>query len=467
MKNCIICSNPFTPSYPSRKTCSKECSHLALSASATKRVVIDESYVQRVHQMIGNGLNNQEIARGLGISLAGLNKLKKKHGIKHTPEQIQAIRDRASAKRRMFDEHGKTCASCKEKKPLDAFNKAAGKPSGVTDYCKECSKKSYAENPESIKQRVREWTASNKEKKKQMDREYYLNNAEKIIAKNKKRRQEQSSIIDIGACHQYKRRQGTEKEDCYKGMLFNLKVSDFTLQYEKFTKEHADFIKKYEWMGKIGTQPKWTFTARYNNFLAGVVMIGEPDAFTNDFSTALQAQIKRGACASWAPKNLNSKLVMFAIRETVKRSEKRAFYAYSDHEAGEIGTIYQACNFIYLGSSYGSDKKFVMKNGKKVSSRYFTRTSTVKRYMKELGIAIDKNWFCEKGFIKTEKMPKEVVEEIDKHRKKETSSCDKIKSALKGKYLYVLGVNKRETKELIKQMNKKITKQPYPKRGSV
>lgn len=467
MKNCSICTKPFSSPHPNRKTCSEECASIALSNSAKKHALLNESHIPKIKDLMEKGMNNPEIAKELGIALPTFNNFKKKYNVQHTPEQMQAIRSRASAKRRTFDEHSKVCASCKETKPLDAFNKAVSKPSGVTDYCKECSKKSYAANPEPKKQKTREWAANNKEKKKQMDREYYLKNSEKIISKTKKIKQKQSSVIGVGVCHQYKRRKGTEVEDRSKGMPFNLKVADFTFQYEKFTKEHADFIKRYEWMGKIGTQPKWTFTARYKNFLAGVVMIGEPDAFTNDFATALQAQIKRGACASWAPKNLNSKLVMFAIRETVKISNKRAFYAYSDHEAGEIGTIYQACNFIYLGSSYGSDKQFVMKNGKKVSSRYFTRTSTVKRYMKELGIAIDKRWFCEKMFLKTEKMPKEVVERIEKHRKKEISSCDKIKSALKGKYLCVLGVNKRETKKLVKQMNEKIIKHPYPKRGPV
>lgn len=557
MKNCSICTKPFSSPHPNRKTCSEECSHLALSAASKKHALLNESHIPKIKELMEKGMNNPEIAKELGVALPTFNNFKKKYNVKHTPEQIQAIRDRASTKRRTFDENGKICASCKETKTLDLFHKAENRASGVTDYCKECSKKSYAENPEPKKQRTREWAANNKEKKKQMDREYYLNNAEKFIARannwrnnnlekaresaraSQSRHQKQknartsayratkrnatpawvgpeeiksiteffkncppgyhvdhvypiqgenvcglhvlanlqyipeeenetkaNSVVDnsVDTCHQYKRRIDTEKEDRDLGMPFNLKASQFNLQYEPFTQEHADFIKRYEWMGTIGTQPKWTYTARYNGLLAGVVMIGEPDAFTTHLSRELQAQIKRGACASWAPKNLNSRLVMFAIRETVKRSEKRAFYAYSDYEAGEIGTIYQACNFIFLGKTYGAKTKFVRKDGKELTSRYFTKTSTRKRYAKELGIAVDKGWFCEKGYMKTEKIPEDVLAKFEEKRYQEIGECKVVAARPKGKYLYILGVDNKETKEIKKEIEGKITKYGYEKR---
>jgi hypothetical protein len=50
----------------------------------------------------------------------------------------------------------------------------------------------------------------------------------------------------------------------------------------------------------------------------------------------------------------------------------RIFYAYSDPAAGEIGTIYQACNWIYLGVGPGhgaTRERWKRPDGKSVSSR--------------------------------------------------------------------------------------------------
>ena len=42
----------------------------------------------------------------------------------------------------------------------------------------------------------------------------------------------------------------------------------------------------------------------------------------------------------------------------VKNTEFRLFEAYADPEAKELGTIYQACNFYYVGDNFGSDKLY-------------------------------------------------------------------------------------------------------------
>jgi predicted DNA binding protein len=156
-----------------------------------------------------------------------------------------------------------------------------------------------------------------------------------------------NAIIDpdfkVGVCHQYKVRQNTVEEDQKAGFNFDLKCKEFSLQQEDFTYEHRAFIEKYEWLGTIGYSPKWVFTARYNNSLAGVVLIGQPTANMSGIDIKIQGQVTRGACASWAPKHLNSKLVMFAINWCVKNTEKRVFFAYSDHEAGEIGIPTECC----------------------------------------------------------------------------------------------------------------------------
>jgi hypothetical protein len=277
-----------------------------------------------------------------------------------------------------------------------------------------------------------------------------------------------NAIIDpdfkVGVCHQYKVRQNTVEEDQKAGFNFDLKCKEFSLQQEDFTYEHRAFIEKYEWLGTIGYSPKWVFTARYNNSLAGVVLIGQPTANMSGIDIKIQGQVTRGACASWAPKHLNSKLVMFAINWCVKNTEKRVFFAYSDHEAGEIGTIYQACNFKYLGATFGGHSFYLDKNERKKSARSFKNTSAFKKYAKEMLIKLDNDWFKPNGYLDKKRLPKDLLNIFNYKASLAMGECKVVPARPKGKYVIVLGKDKKETKKLRSQI--KLTSFPYPKRGS-
>ena len=59
-------------------------------------------------------------------------------------------------------------------------------------------------------------------------------------------------------------------------------------------------------------------------------------------------QLGRGACVHWAHPHSASKLISASLKEI----EKRGFnvvVAFSDPAAGEIGTVYQASNWLYCG----------------------------------------------------------------------------------------------------------------------
>ena len=145
-----------------------------------------------------------------------------------------------------------------------------------------------------------------------------------------------------------------------------LKIKDFEFVYidKKETnkcKNIVSFIERYEWLGKMPNRPTHRFAAYYKNKMAGVVVMATPNSFSNLLgkdTNKIEKLISRGACASWTPKNLASSLIMWSIRWMVKNTDFRIFTAYSDTEAREIGTIYQACNFIYLGQRSGSDKLY-------------------------------------------------------------------------------------------------------------
>ena len=146
-----------------------------------------------------------------------------------------------------------------------------------------------------------------------------------------------------------------------------LRTSDFVFEHvssdqKELCKEVKEFIERHEWLAKLPNRPTHRFTARLkkNGTLAGTIIMATPNAFSNLLgkeNTDKEKLISRGACISWGPKNLGSWLIMSSIRWMVENTEFRYFTAYSDPEAKDLGTIYQACNFIYLGQTSGTDKQ--------------------------------------------------------------------------------------------------------------
>lgn len=262
-------------------------------------------------------------------------------------------------------------------------------------------------------------------------------------------------------CHQYRIRQETLQKDVEDGFPTNLRPRDFILAQEPYTKEHKKFIERYEWLGNIGQSVGKIFTARWEGKLAGVVIIGAPNAYS--FDMRLEALIQRGACASWTPKNLGSMLVMFGCHWMVNNTEKRIFTAYSDPEAGEIGTIYQACNFDYLGQKWGAGKMYFI-DGKWKSMRTFTNTWGVHKWAKELGIEWLPEWTISKsGRQNLKTMPREITNRLRAYGNAKAKACSVKNQPKKGKYVLLLGKDKRETKKL--EVLRTWKKLKYPKRG--
>lgn len=217
------------------------------------------------------------------------------------------------------------------------------------------------------------------------------------------------------------------------------------------------------------TRPTHRFIATYKGHLAGVVVMATPNAFSNLLgpnNKHLEKLISRGACISWSPKNLASSLIMYAIRYMVKNTEFRFFTAYSDTEARELGTIYQACNFIYLGQSSGARHTYVdPDNENTFSDRLFRKTSFIKRKAQELDINWQAHWH--KGDkIFWGNIPSEIIQRIKTSIKEYQKSCERRSVPYKHKYLYILGSTKTETKKLKNlfiQINPDKINLAYPK----
>jgi uncharacterized protein YktA (UPF0223 family) len=274
-------------------------------------------------------------------------------------------------------------------------------------------------------------------------------------------------------CWQYDIRLRNKEEDVAdSGLsaveLASLRCSDFLFQHEP--KNHIfyevkRFIERHEWLGKMSLYPTHFFTARYKGQLAGVVIMDMPAAFSKllgEDTKKIERLISRGACVSWSPKNLASKLISFATSWMVQNTEYRLFTAYSDTEAKELGTIYQACNFYYLGQIAGAGWQYKLENGRLVSDRYFRSRSVYKKLAKVAGIFWEASWQTG-DIVHFENMPSEIVHRLKEMSKDYQKSCEKRRISAKHKYAYVLGKDKRETKRLRKEFETRNKVFPYPK----
>lgn len=274
-------------------------------------------------------------------------------------------------------------------------------------------------------------------------------------------------------CWQYKMKTNPDIDSIWFSQyeLDNLKVSDFNffpIINENKKKESREFIKKYEWMQSIPPYPTHYFGTEYKDILGGVLIYSMPNAFTKllgENTKNLERLLSRGATAGWTPKNLASSLIMWSIKWMVKNTQYRIFTAYSDPEAGELGTIYQACGWWYLGKTSGTKYRYREPGSDKwVSGRKFTSTSSLKKYARELNIKWGNNWSTGRKIF-WENIPEEVKLLFKDKAKEKIEQCEIKEVSLKHKYAYVKGKTKKETNELLNvffYLNPKVTKN-YPK----
>ena len=125
--------------------------------------------------------------------------------------------------------------------------------------------------------------------------------------------------------------------------------------------EAREFILRYESLGTIG-RPIARYGARdWTGELAAVALFGKTggnEARNMCGPDYIESAIclERGACAHWAHPHTASWFIPRACRMASANHGWRIFYAYSDPAAGEIGTVYQAAGWLYLGQGVGHGK---------------------------------------------------------------------------------------------------------------
>jgi hypothetical protein len=204
---------------------------------------------------------------------------------------------------------------------------------------------------------------------------------------------------------------------------------------ECITNEEAgQLIRCYEWLGTMGAGTSASYGLRLNGELLGVACFGvggshEARNICGPQHIAQTICLQRGACVPWAPKDAASFLISRACRKSWEERGWQIFFAYSDPDAGEVGTVYQATNWHYLGAGLG----------RRSGARHI-------------------NWLAPDGTVVTSNSAHKAGK-----TKREMFRAGYIPVAArpKGKYCFFEG-SRREQKNLKKLCRYPI--QPYPKR---
>ncbi len=149
---------------------------------------------------------------------------------------------------------------------------------------------------------------------------------------------------------------------------------------QQVTRETArPIILRYEWLGTMGRARAWYGLHAPDGEVLGVVGFGHGiGAASRNLcgpeSRELTICLERGACVHYAPRNAGSFLIARACRLAHRDHGWEIFYAYADPDAGEIGTIYQALGWDYIGQGAGRTPgrkrdQFLRPNGTRVDER--------------------------------------------------------------------------------------------------
>jgi hypothetical protein len=155
----------------------------------------------------------------------------------------------------------------------------------------------------------------------------------------------------------------TNKYKFWENLDLNLKTA---IVKETDRKTAEKIILEYEWLGDMAVTNKY-YGIFFGNYCGGVICINTNGVMANNgmmygIDDKYVSYFARGACPFWTPKGTASKLLSYALKLEQRRGAKVA-HAFSDTDAGEYGTVYQATNWICLGKQKSNDYE-LSKNGK-------------------------------------------------------------------------------------------------------
>ncbi len=136
-------------------------------------------------------------------------------------------------------------------------------------------------------------------------------------------------------------------------------------------------ILQYEWLGTLPKVPKRLKVGLFSpdDELIGAAMFGHGHGTLAKLICGKEHAdkaicLERGAGAHWAPKNAASFMIAKVCNWYGKYGPYRIFYAYADPSADEIGQIYQAANWVYIGQGPYTAKKTGKVHYRKYNKEY-------------------------------------------------------------------------------------------------
>lgn len=115
-------------------------------------------------------------------------------------------------------------------------------------------------------------------------------------------------------------------------------------------------ILEYEWLGTLPSFASRHYGIFFDDWACGGVCCyadagaGGDQHKLFDVERDELAYLCRGAVVHWAPENTNSKLIAYSL-DLEREKGKKVAVAYSDPDAGEIGTVYQATGWYCIGQT--------------------------------------------------------------------------------------------------------------------
>jgi hypothetical protein len=138
--------------------------------------------------------------------------------------------------------------------------------------------------------------------------------------------------------------------------------------------EAKPIIEKYEWLKTMPAIVHHCYGIYYDGAIGGVVVYGVEYAenlgvWDKYGYTGKIICLARGACLPWAPANTASKLIRTSMNMLPEKY--KVITATVDKTADEVGIIYQACGFDYVGvmSKGGNKASIIAPDGKHMSER--------------------------------------------------------------------------------------------------
>ena len=185
---------------------------------------------------------------------------------------------------------------------------------------------------------------------------------------------------EVGEAWQYKVRKAKAIEEAAHPYWQNLDLSIENSEVRPVSYMDAKkIIDEYEWLGCMPAISIYQYGIFFKDIVTGAEVIGGVVVFGKEYAentgvwdkygyTNKLLLLARGVCLHWTKKNTNSHLIMEAIKQLPPQYE--VITCTVDGLAGEVGTIYQACNFDYVGvMRKGKERVGCVIDGKLYGSR--------------------------------------------------------------------------------------------------